>query len=381
MGYLCVKRSRILWKRVYDKTWDPCDDIGYSIVEASDGGYVITGKTVPEPNASDDVYILKVNSNGEIIWGRSYGGDRPDGGNWVDRTSDGGYIVAGYTVSFGHGHRDIYLIRVDSLGDSLWAKTYGGESSDEAFSVQQTIDKGFIIAGRTYSFGEGMADIYLIKVNRNGDTVWTRTYGGRSTDWSNSVRQTTDGGYIIVGGTYSFGSGFTDVYLIKIDGKGKVVWEKTFGGKSSDVGKSIQQTSDGGFIIVGSTWVKDRRNYDLYIIKTDYSGNTEWEKKYGGEHGDIGNHIIEDSDGGYVIVGHTYMDVLILKLDGDGNMLWSETIGEDSKSKNWQDVSDVYYDIGYSVLKSSDGAYVIVGSSGSSNWWRKVYLIKLKPEK
>jgi len=167
-----------------------------------------------------DVYLIKTDSIGDIRWTKTYGGVDWDAGLAVQQTTDGGYIVAGRTSSFGAGGGNVYLIKTDSIGDTLWTKTYGGGDWDEGYAIQQTTDGGYIVAGRTESFGVGFGDVYLIKTDSIGDTLWTKTYGGGDWDEGYAIQQTTDGGYIVAGDTWSFGAGLTEVYLIKTDSNG-----------------------------------------------------------------------------------------------------------------------------------------------------------------
>ncbi len=169
----------------------------------------------------------------DTLWTKAFGGTNEDYGRSVQETSDGGYIIAGYTKSFGAGSYDVYLIKTDANGDTTWTKTYGGSNIDQGYSVEQTSDGGYIIAGNSKSFGAGLDDVYLIKTDANGDTTWTKTYGGSNIDQGYSVEQTSDGGYIIAGYTKSFGAGSYDVYLIKTDANGDTTWTKTYGGSKN----------------------------------------------------------------------------------------------------------------------------------------------------
>jgi hypothetical protein len=255
---------QIEWEKTFGGSGD---DRGYSVQQTRDGGYIIVGETESYGAGEADVYLIKVDANGNMQWSKTFGGSGDDVGYSVQQTRDGGYIIVGYTTSYGAGLFDVYLIKVDANGNMQWSKTFGGRGDDVGYSVQQTSDGGYIIVGYTTSYGAGLFDVYLIKVDANGNMQWSKTFGGGAWDEGYSVQQTSDGGYIIVGTTTSYGAGWEDVYLIKVDANGIMQWSKTFGGGSWDLGYSVQQTSDGGYIIVGFTESFGAGGEDVYLIK------------------------------------------------------------------------------------------------------------------
>ena len=227
---------------------------GASVVrQTGDGGYVVTGGTSFSVSDLADIWILKLDGNGGIQWQKTYGGSGNDSANSIEQTGDGGYIAAGYTNSFGAGDYDIWVLKVDGNGDVLWQNTYGGTGYDFASSIRETDDGGYVVVGGTDSFGAGEMDVWVLKLDGNGDVLWEKTYGGAGIDSASSIEQTGDGGYIVAGGTRSFGAGDYDFWVLKLDGSGNIVWQKTYGGTDYDFASSIQQTSDGGYIVAGGT--------------------------------------------------------------------------------------------------------------------------------
>ena len=244
----------------------PGDDEGYSVQQTADGGYIIAGTTESFGAGRGDVWLIKTDASGDSLWTKVIGGSRDEVGWSVQQTSDGGYVVAGYTESFGTGDADVWLIKTDASGDTLWTKTHGGPAGEEGKSVQQTSDGGYVITGYTHSFSAEGADVYLIKTNAQGDTLWTRTFDGGGDYWGGSVQQTADGGYILTGIT---GGGGQDVYLVKTNAQGDSLWTRRFGGSANDGGYSVVQASDGGYLISGFAASFGSGRYDVYLVKTD----------------------------------------------------------------------------------------------------------------
>jgi len=344
------------WQKTYGGS---NNDEAYSIQQVSDGGYIVAGETYSFGAGGSDAYVLKLDASGNVTWQKTFGGSGKDYAYSIQQVSDGGYIVAGTTASSGAGYDDAYVLKLDASGNVIWTKTFGGSDYDRASSIQQVSDGGYIVAGETYSFGAGCRDIYVLKLDATGNVIWQKTFGGSYDDLAFSIQQVSDGGYIVAGETYSFGAGSWDAYVLKLDASGNVTWTKTFGGSSSDSVYSIQQVSDGGYIIAGITESSGAGSYDVYVLKLDASGNATWTKTFGGSANDYARSIQQVPDGGYIVAGETYSfgagsyDVYVLKLDASGNATWTKTFGGS------------YDDLAYSIQQVSDGGYIVAGWTNS----------------
>jgi hypothetical protein len=357
---LFAQEPDIQWTNTYDSGEL---DMGFSVKQTTDGGYIITGRTESNGNNDQDVWLIKTDTNGDTLWTKIIGDSLDDSaGHSVQQTSDGGYIVVGNKVigSNPQRHSDVWLIKTNASGDTLWTKTYNNSLSDLGKSVQQTNDNGYIITG--YTIGHNGLDVLLIKTNTDGDTLWTKTFGDSLYDSGNSVKQTSDGGYIITGITNghnanNYGMVAGDPWLIKTDANGDTLWTKTYLDSLTAWGNSIQQTTDGGFIITGArTRVENQSGLIIFfnailLIKTDVYGDTLWTKTYGGS----GNSVQQTIDGGYIVFGSS-----LIKTDMNGDTLWSKAIS------------------GNEVHQTSDGGYIVIGSIGASTW--DVLLIKVAPD-
>jgi hypothetical protein len=327
---ILIIRIDINGDTVWTKTFGNLgDDVGYSVQQTSDGGFVVAGNLDGQNTA--DILLLRIDSYGNLIWSKSFGGNVYDYGNWARQTFDGGFIVLGSTSSFGAGMYDAYLIKTDSSGDSLWTKVYGGIDNEWGYCVKQTYDSGFVLSGRTSSTLAGDDDGFLIKTNSQGDVIWSKTYGGFSNDAINSVEQTNDGGFIFSGNTSSYSVGAYDLYLTKTDSFGNVIWTKTFGGYGFEGDGKVSITSDGGFILEGAYNPTGTQYWDMYLIKTDSNGNLLWSKTFGGSDSDLGYDIKQTNDEGFIFVGATKnfgsvgFDVYLIKTDSTGNSGCNQT--------------------------------------------------------
>jgi len=338
------------WEKTYGGTGN---ESGNSVRQTSDDGYVIAGKTNSYGAGGYDAWLIKTDANGNVEWDRTFGGLYDDAASSVQQTRDGGYIIAGCTGSYDAGLGDFWLIKADASGNKEWDRTFGGSNFDESHSVQQTSDGGYIIAGLTYSYGAGKNDAWLIKTDESGNKVWDRIFGGSDYDMANSVQQTSDGGYIIAGQTVRTASA-QSVWLIKTDANGNKVWDRTFGESGDNVANSVQQVSDGGYIIAGYS------GYKAWLIKTDASGNKEWDWTFGGSYYSSAMSVQQVIDEGYIITGVAFnntdrLNALLIKTDSQGNEQWDKIFG-------WPKGGS-----GSSARQTSDGGYIIV--SGSQDIW------------
>jgi hypothetical protein len=322
----------------------PDYDRGFCVQQTSDGGYIITGETNHSySNDISDVWLIKTDSVGNMKWEKTFGGEDEDVGYSVQQTTDGGYIITGVKDDYIGGDGHIWLIKTDSTGNMVWEKTFG-EISISIYGrsgVRQTTDGGYIIAG----------GVWLIKTNSTGDLEWSRKLGGRY----NCVQQTTDGGYIITG-VKDY-----DIWLIKTNSNGMREWTRSFGEGNNDNGWYVQQTADGGYITVGKEHFIPEGDCYLLLIKTDSNGSKEWDRSFSSGNTDDGWCIQQTTDGGYIIVGSTgglNTDALLIKTDSNGNQIWRRTFGG-IFGGGW----------GNYVRQTTDGGYIITGESGDRDVW------------
>ncbi len=343
------------------------EDYGKWIGKTSDGGYIIIGYSNSYSDEYYDAYVLKVNSNGEEEWHKTFGAQFSESIFSAIETKDGGYAIVGTTNSYDPewASTDVYLLKIDEKGNQEWAKHYSYEGGSEEFgsAVKQTKDGGYIIVGTT-NYYEKSTDIYVIKTDSSGNVEWRSVYGGDLQDSGEDVL-VLDDGYIVVG-SFTPKDKFSDVYIMKIDENGDVVWAKDYGGEWYDQANSITEALDNGYVITGGM-----ENGKLFAMKIDEEGNKEWEKEYTYKGYGIGNHIFKTSDGNYAIIG-TYADVSVnnvyaVKINASGDVKWSGLFGKEGPGDD---------DYGEWAVESSDGELVIVGTTERPT--EDILLIKTK---
>lgn len=397
--------------------WQKCfggsnSETGNSIKITSDGGYILAGSSnsvngdVTQNFGGVDYWIVKMNSVGTIQWKKSYGGSGDDYANSVQQTFDGGYIVAGTSnsnnghISNSHGNNDFWIIKLDSTGNLIWQKSLGGTSNDSAQSVQQTTDGGYIVAGSSssnngdVSANHGYSDFWILKLNSTGNIIWEKSLGGSGADEAMSVRQTSEGGYIIAGYTNSSNGNVTqnfggsDYWIIKLNSLGNLEWEKSIGNLFDDVSYSAEQTMDGGYIVAGATTLNSESGVpDYRVLKLNSAGGIEWSRYFGGNAHDNGQEVRQTPDGGYIVGGwtvsnngdvtgnHGIQDFWLVKLNSQGSLVWQKTLGGidvDAFSSLEVTPDNGYIVAGYTMSNSGD----VSGNHGAMDAW----VVKLNPE-
>jgi hypothetical protein len=324
------------------------------VKQTTDNGFILAGYTNSYGAGIYDIWLIKTDSNGDKVWDKTYGGVKTELGYSVSQTTDDGFILTGSTESFSVGIYDVWLVKTDSLGNQEWSNTFGDVEYDKGYSVHQTSDGGYILTGITGN----TSDVWLIKTDSNGNELWNKTYGDTELiESGNCIVQTADSGYIITGSVSDIDN--TSLLLLKFDMNGNVEWNRVFGGIDSDIGYSVQQTPEGSYIIVGSTRSYGAGLSDVWLIKTDSNGEKVWDKTFGGSSNEGGREVQQTVDGDYIIIGSTESfgngehDIWLIKTDSDGNLLWSNTYGGSS------------IEYGESTQQTIDGGYIIAGNTES----------------
>jgi len=360
--------GQITFQKVYPTTYDKDSR---EVLPTPDGGYIIAGMTNNADITDCDLYVMKTDYAGEFVWGKIYGGAKPDYAYGIIETGDGNYFVIGYSQSFGGGDMDAYLLKIDPLGNVIWEKTYIGFGYDEGREIIKTQDGNFVIVGSTNS-NLSSQDAFLMKIDLTGAVIWIKYYGGNAVEFGNSVQECPDGGLILTGQTFSYGQG-GDAFLVRTNANGDTLWTKHFGGALADEGVSVIANNDNTFALA----IRDSCNgkdVDIRIIKTDGTGAITWSKLYSGAQKDTPKKLRATNDGGYIVgaisrsFGWINPDIWILKLNSSGDTTWSRHFGS-SDHEHCHDIK-----------QSSDGGYLVAGHSRSFSPSRKIMFLKLNSD-
>lgn len=401
------------------------NDTANDVFSTNDGGYVVLGFTqsndgdiIGKTTTDFDYWLLKFNSNDQLQWSKTFGGSDTEKAFKVIQTSDNGFVIAGYAdsndgdVSENNGLSDIWIVKLDNNGNILWEKSHGFPGIDQALSIIETSDGGLLVSGvldvsasngngndkSTYRKHAG-GDFWIIKLNPNGTKEWRRYFGGTFTDTAFDITETNDNSFLIIGSSdsddvdISNNKGEYDFWVVKIDNLGSLIWEKSFGGTQIDEAKSVLKSSDGNFLIVGDSRSNDtdisnaKGAADIWLIKISNDGVLHWEKSYGGSNFDAARDISTAQDGGFLIAGSSRSsdgdlemnqgqnDAWILKVDTNGNIVWQKSIGG----------SEI--DFTYGITELNDGSIIAAGESFSDNGdvlenkgFSDVLIIKIKVE-
>jgi putative intracellular protease/amidase len=347
-----------LWSMTYGGT---DSDGATDIVCCDDGGFAVSGYTWSFGGGNSDMLLVRTNQTGDVLWSRSYGGCGWERANSLDATSDGGFILAGYTTSQGEGLQDILVVRVNCSGDQLWSRSFGGPAPDIAMSVIEDNEGGIMVCGYTESMGAGEDDIYLLKLASDGELLWERTYGGNAMESGDCVIQTQDGDYLLAGATGSSTSN-SDAVLIKVDGDGDVIWTEFYDGAGGEGGYDRANSvcsCDGGFALAGDSNEPDLCG--VMLVKVDQEGSETLMDFYGDYFYDYGTDIVECGDGGFMICGVTkdsqscLNSIYAVKTTSQGVPVWEDTFG-DSEDSQWA----------AAICRTADDCYAIAGQTSTS---------------
>ena len=291
---------------IFNNTYnDASFDYGRYLIQTNDNGYLVVGNTSLLGDDYSNVLMLKVDNMGKQIWRKDYTCSSNDRVNTAIELEDGSFVMAGFSISNTNFSKDLLIMKTDSEGDIEWQTTHGDTRDEIANSIGITNDGGFIIVGEITNENTGNSSCYLMKASNTGEFEWEGSFGGSLNDQGFSIVSATDGGFVITGVTRSQNDSSGDIWLFKVNNTGEMLWEKTYGGENFEAGRSLQQTSDNGYIIIGHTESFGNGNNDAYLLKTDSQGNELWSRTYGGSGTDQGRHIVETLDQGYIISGYT----------------------------------------------------------------------------
>jgi hypothetical protein len=393
--YLAFCQMSIKWQKCLGGT---TSDFLKQLKQTSDGGILVCGTSystngdIVDPFGAGDYWVVKLDNTGQIQWSRSYGGSWTDSSTDMQLTSDGGMIIVGNTrssdgqITGHHGNSDIWVIKLDSVGNLEWQRALGGSNEETAESITTTLDGGYVVAGRTVSNdgdaqspGYLLFDIWLVKLNATGNLVWEKRYGGNSSETATCIRENNEGDLFLAGSTHSNdidvsgNNGNLDYWVVKLDSEGSIIWQKPLGGPGAESARDVWPTADGGCVVIGECGsnigqvIGNHGLFDMWVVKLSHVGAIEWQRSLGGSESDYGDNLIQTSDGNFVVSGTVrstdgdvidndgYEDIWVVGLDTTGNIRWQKTLG------------GLGSDGGNALIQTSDGGLVVGGTTRSND--------------
>lgn len=368
-----LSQAQIMFERHYGGSGD---EAGINALQSSDGGYFVTGSTDSYGLGGFDIYVIRINEYGDPLWSKTYGGAGDDLAISLIQTFDGNYVISGYTDSYGTGNSDVYCLKMDQNGDTIWTKTYGSTGSDQCNSAIECSDGGLFFVGYTPNLLSGYWDVFCIKTDLQGDTVWTRTFNKKNANSGFSAVQTTDGGYLIAATTSTYSvSNSKDVFVIKLNEFGDSLWTKTIDKGLDDWGSCVVELGNGDLVVSGRTNSMGYGGYDTFIARYNSSGDEIWFKNYGGTADDSGGKIIVTNDSSIVFSGTTYSfghgagDLYLIKTNLNGDTLWTKTYGGGNDDMG-----------GGSIYQTNDNGFITGGITNSFGNGVEMYLVKTRAD-
>ncbi|SKB52132.1 hypothetical protein [Maribacter arcticus] len=379
-----------------------------AIIKTTDGGFAILGYTgstngdiSTKAKEENDYWLLKFDENSNLQWNKTYGGSKDDIGQSLAQTSDGGFILTGYSMSSdgdasnNEGFHDNWILKLDAQGNLEWETSYGFSGHDHSYDILEASQGGYFFTGflditsaradgntekGNSLTSHGVGEFWGTKIDEEGTVQWRGYFGGTNNDRAHGVVQTKDGGFVMAGFTESDDfdisntNGSYDFWVVKVDSFGNLIWEKSFGGEGIEVSYDIAKTSDNGFVVVGNTFstngdiLLNHGESDMWMIKLDEEGNLIWEQTYGGSQFDLAQAVVQSKDGGFLITGNTKSDdkdsslnngendIWLVKTNAFGDLVWEKSFGGSG------------LDFGFDLLENTDGSILIVGESSSTDF-------------
>lgn len=384
------------------------DDSAQAIIKTNDGGYAIIGYTgsingdvLTKNEEENDYWLLKLDKDFNLKWNKTYGGSKDDIGQSLAQTRDGGYILTGYAMSSdgdatnNEGFHDNWILKLDAQGILEWESSYGFSGHDHSYDILEATQGGYFFTGflditsaradgntekGNSVTSHGVGEFWGTKIDEEGSVQWRGYFGGTNNDRAHSVVQTNDGGFVMAGFTESDDfdisntNGSYEFWVVKVDSFGNLLWEQSYGGEGIEVSYDIAKTVDNGFVVVGNTFstngdiLLNHGESDMWMIKLDEDGNLIWEQTYGGSQFDLAQAVVQSKDGGFLIVGNTKSDdknstinygendIWVVKTNAFGNLVWQKSFGGSG------------LDFGYDLLENADGSIIVVGESSSTDF-------------